>query len=79
MKDIARVLRVPGSFNWRSNSVVEILKYSEKTYTLRLFQELMNDVNAVGWSIEIKKLNEMLLIKGGWPRPSWRSKFRSIS
>lgn len=57
-KDIARVLRVPGSFNAKSDSVVEILEYSEKTYTLRLFQELMNDVNAVDWSIETKKLAE---------------------
>lgn len=57
-KDIARVLRVPGSFNSKSNSSVEILKYSARCYTLRLFQELMNDTNGVDWSIKTKKFAE---------------------
>ncbi len=54
-KDLARVLRTPGTYNPKSKTKVEVLRYTGKVYTLRLMQELMNDVNGVDWSLETQK------------------------
>lgn len=42
-KDVARVLRVPTSFNTRSGEKVKILSYSNKFYTMRYLQQFMNE------------------------------------
>lgn len=49
--DPSRVLRIPGSFNTKSNTNVKILEYNEdKIYTLRFMQQFMNEAQGIDWS-----------------------------
>lgn len=48
-KDPARVLRVPGTFNEKYQKRVAVLKHSDNVYTMRFFQEVMNEMNGVEW------------------------------
>jgi len=41
--DMARVLRTPGSFNTKNNSVVQVLRSEDIVYAMRYLQEFMND------------------------------------
>jgi len=41
--DMARVLRTPGTYNTKSNTVVKVLKSENIIYAMRYLQEFMND------------------------------------
>lgn len=50
-KDMARVLRVPGSTNTKNGARVEVVQYNEEcVYTLSYMRDFMNEVNNVDWS-----------------------------
>lgn len=58
--DVARVLRVPSSYNHKNASKVEVLEYNKQNvYTMRYFQQIMNDNLATDYDVEeVKKRKE---------------------
>ena len=54
--DIARVLKAPSTFHFKTGKMVEVLRYSEKRYTMRYMQNWFNDSADTNYDLEeIKK------------------------
>ena len=54
--DITRVLKAPSTYHFKTGKMVEVLRYSEKRYTMRYMQDWFNDSAYTNYDLEeIKK------------------------
>src|SRR5690625_2161958 len=57
--DVARVLRLVGSYNTKNNEQVRVIRYrKDNIYTMKYMQDFMNTVNNVNWEEVKEKIKE---------------------
>lgn len=61
--DIPRVLKVPFTYDYKTQKKVEVIRYTEQIYTMKFFQDFMNEVNDYNPKIYEKKQKKAKILR----------------